>query len=344
MYSREEWGDIFALVLPAEATMDLSFLLMFVDTSKVGGWTRAAVGAGLAAAIAKWPLLKEYLDPATQAAVATAASGIAIGIWSHVAKAIQANQTPNRPVQTGGMPARAGLVLFALFGASLVMASQVRAADILTKAAPTTPGYPYASSGFYFGVGTSATAAQADIANTNLTAAGAGLDLVLGYQFRGGLDFIAPEVDFTYTNIGNSGACTQGATVTNCSTNNAWEIEPLVKFGFPVTTITGLLPNLSTYFPALPQLPSGVTGAEHPYLYGGMPIRDVSANYGLVTGSEWTIQPEIGAGILSQWTNGLAIDVRAGCSIGNAGFELGAAGHGSVGLGTACTSRLEALY
>jgi hypothetical protein len=230
----------------------------------------------------------------------------------------------------------------------LALAGSAHAADMATKAAPVT-GYPYAQSGFYFGVGTSATAANADIANSSLTALGAGLDLVVGYQFRGGLDFIAPELDVTYTNLGNSGACSIGATVTNCSTNNAWEIEPLVKFGFPVTTLTNLLPNLSTYFPALPTLPTGTTGTEHPYLYGGLPIRDVSANYGLSTGQEWTVQPEIGAGILSQWTNGLAIDVRAGCTVGDAGFQLGSgvakgAGTGTVGLGTACTSRIEALY
>ena len=80
--------------------MDLSILLMFVNTSKVGGWTRAAVGAGFAAALAKWPLLKDYLDPATQAAVATAAAGIAVGIWSHIAKQIEASK-PKPPPQSG---------------------------------------------------------------------------------------------------------------------------------------------------------------------------------------------------------------------------------------------------
>lgn len=76
-------------------TINLDFLLMFVNTSKVAGWTRAAVGAGIAAAIAKWPLLKEYLDPTTQAALATAASGIAVGIWSHLAKAL--SSPPTKP-------------------------------------------------------------------------------------------------------------------------------------------------------------------------------------------------------------------------------------------------------
>jgi hypothetical protein len=66
--------------------MNRSALFMFFDTSKIGGWTRAAVGAGIAAGIAKWPFLKDYLDPVTQAAIATAVSGIVVGFWSHLAK------------------------------------------------------------------------------------------------------------------------------------------------------------------------------------------------------------------------------------------------------------------
>lgn len=231
-------------------------------------------------------------------------------------------------------------------GFALALASTASAADMATKAAPVT-GYPYAASGFYFGVGASATAASATVANTGLVAAGAGLDGVIGYQWKGGLDFMALEADFTYTNIGNAGTCQLGTTVTSCSAGDQWEIEPLFKFGFPVSTITAVLPNISQYFPALPSLPAGLTpnGTAHPYLYAGAPIKDVSANYGLAQGSDWTVQPEIGAGVLQQWTNGLAVDLRAGCTLGNTGFGFGSGVHtGNVSLGTSCTSRIEALY
>lgn len=73
--------------------MDISILLMFVNSSKVAGWTRAGVGALFATAVAKWPLLKEYVDPTTQAAIATALSGIAVGIWSHIAKKLDAQHS-----------------------------------------------------------------------------------------------------------------------------------------------------------------------------------------------------------------------------------------------------------
>lgn len=66
--------------------MDLAFLKLFVNTSKVAGWTRALVGAGFVALFADLPWLHQYITPETQQALAVAASGIAIGIWSHIAK------------------------------------------------------------------------------------------------------------------------------------------------------------------------------------------------------------------------------------------------------------------
>lgn len=71
--------------------MDLKFLSMFINADWVGGHTRAWVAAGLALAIAKYPGLSSYLDPGTQAAIGVAVSGIAVGVWSHVAKKIAAS-------------------------------------------------------------------------------------------------------------------------------------------------------------------------------------------------------------------------------------------------------------
>ncbi len=74
--------------------MDLSWLTMFIDSSKVGGWVRAGVASGLATAITNFPGLGDYLSPATQTALGVAASGIAVGIWSHIAKANKPNIPP----------------------------------------------------------------------------------------------------------------------------------------------------------------------------------------------------------------------------------------------------------
>lgn len=222
-----------------------------------------------------------------------------------------------------------------------------RAADLPPIFKAPSPGYPYAADGFYFGLGASSTAASATVSNTGIFAAGAGLDFVVGYQFRGGLSFIAPEVDITYTNIGNSAACPIVGGVTSCAAGDQWEIEPLVKFGFPVTDLTNLLPSLSSVFPALPTLPAGAVATnQHPYLYAGAPIRDISASFGLSNGKQWMVAPEFGAGFLSQWKDGLVIDVRAGCAIGSQGFSFGTAPlvQPNVKEGTSCTSRLHVLY
>ena len=66
--------------------MDLSFLTQFIDANKIGGWVRAGVASLLGVIISKWPLLANYLDPTTQAALGVAASGIVIGIWSQLTK------------------------------------------------------------------------------------------------------------------------------------------------------------------------------------------------------------------------------------------------------------------
>lgn len=61
-------------------------LKSFVDTSKLGGWVRAGVAAGLSLAIAHLPILKDVLDPATQTAIGVAVSSVVVGVWSHYVK------------------------------------------------------------------------------------------------------------------------------------------------------------------------------------------------------------------------------------------------------------------
>ena len=221
------------------------------------------------------------------------------------------------------------------------------AADLPYKAPPApVAGYPFAASGIYWGVGASASAASATVANTGVFSAGAGVDGIVGYQWHGGLAFLAAEVIFTYTNLGNSSACAMAAGVTSCSMGYQYEIDPRVTFGFPISPIQALLPNLSAAFPALPTLPATFVAVNQtPYVFVGAPIRDVSASYGLSNGKEWLVQGEAGLGILNQWTNGTAVDISAGCAVGNIGFTLGpAAQSASTKLGTNCTSRIAVLY
>lgn len=63
-----------------------TWISMFIDSGKVGGWVRAGVASVLPLLIAKYPLAGVILDPATQTMVATLASTIAVGLWSHYVK------------------------------------------------------------------------------------------------------------------------------------------------------------------------------------------------------------------------------------------------------------------
>lgn len=68
----------------------MSFLSQFVDSNKIGGWVRAGVAALIGSAIAKWPLLANYLDPTVQQAIGVAAAGVVVGVWSTLTKTDEA--------------------------------------------------------------------------------------------------------------------------------------------------------------------------------------------------------------------------------------------------------------
>lgn len=62
-----------------------------IDTSKLGGWVRAAVASGLGVLIAKFPGLGNWLTPDTQAALGAFAAALVIGVWSQIAKSLDAD-------------------------------------------------------------------------------------------------------------------------------------------------------------------------------------------------------------------------------------------------------------
>ena len=66
--------------------MNLGIISQFIDANKIGGWVRAGVAAGFVAAIAKWPILGAYVDPAVQVQIAAVAASIIVGAWSQLTK------------------------------------------------------------------------------------------------------------------------------------------------------------------------------------------------------------------------------------------------------------------
>jgi hypothetical protein len=224
-------------------------------------------------------------------------------------------------------------ILAAVLG---LAAGEAYAADLAAQTpapvfvkAPATPGYPYQGSGIYFGVGAIGEVANASIAaqgaGTNLYSAGAALEGVIGYQWAlGSTNWMALEASASYTNLGNTQVCAAGVS---CTVSNNWGFEQRVLFGFPITAVLAVLPNLNNIFPTLPTPPAGtVTTGNHPYLMAGIHEDDTSATYGLGIGQAWTVRPAIGIGILSQWTQGLVVDVRAEYSFANSSFGIGPGG------------------
>ncbi len=61
-----------------------------MSSDKIGGWVRAGVAAAFVAAIAKWPILGTWVDPAVQTQVAAALAALAVGAWSHLTKTDEA--------------------------------------------------------------------------------------------------------------------------------------------------------------------------------------------------------------------------------------------------------------
>ena len=66
--------------------MNLAFLYQFVSSDKIGGWVRAGVAAAFVAAVAKWPVLGAWVDPAVETQIAAAIAAVAVGAWSHLTK------------------------------------------------------------------------------------------------------------------------------------------------------------------------------------------------------------------------------------------------------------------
>lgn len=67
-------------------SINLSFLSQIIGPDKIGGWVRSGVAALFVIAVAKWPILGNYIDPAIQTQVAAAIAALVVGFWSQITK------------------------------------------------------------------------------------------------------------------------------------------------------------------------------------------------------------------------------------------------------------------
>lgn len=200
---------------------------------------------------------------------------------------------------------------------AVLMASGAAAADMPTKAPakvnPLTSGYPYATSGFYWGLNTigggGTVNAVGEGVNPNSVVSnqvGAGLTVGYAWGSPGSSVFYAAEAMFDIQNFNGSSP--------GFSFNGPASFEQRVKLGTPLSNFLSLFPSNFGLpaVPPFPALPAGTTVSNvQPYLMAGIHEDDVSLNFGTSTGRAWRIAPSAGVGALAQLTKGVAVDVWA---------------------------------
>jgi len=221
-----------------------------------------------------------------------------------------------------------------VFAAALMTTSAV-AADI-TKAPSAKAfltGYPYQSTGFYWGVyteggGGSISATVPGVGSASLVTNQIGVGGTVGYTWGSANAFYAVEAMFGWNNFNGN--------IAGFAFDGPAAFEQRFKVGTPLSNFLNYLPG----FPALPTVPPfpAIPGGQvatnvHPYLMAGVHEDDVSAGFGNMSNRDWRIAPAIGVGMMGQLTNGVAADVWTEVVFPQKGITIGP-GLVEIGLGT----------
>jgi hypothetical protein len=203
------------------------------------------------------------------------------------------------------------VVLMLIFGAVPSKAGDINAPAVKAPALQSIfNGYPYGSSGLFFGLFTEGGAGAVQgsvpgIGSASLTSTQAGVGGTIGYAWgrAGSPVAFSVEGDFGWTNFNGS---TQGLSFSGPA---AFE-QRFVAFT-PLATILNMLPNLpslGTVAP-FPALAPGVTASNLQVgLMAGIDENDISTNFpGLASNREWRVAPMIGLVSMEQLSNGLAV-------------------------------------
>lgn len=212
--------------------------------------------------------------------------------------------------------------------AGCCLAAPVEAADISTKAPIVVPnGYPYQSSGLFFGAfteggGGSATAGSPGVNPASLTTTDAGLGLTVGYAWgtKASAFAYSAEADFGFTNFNGNN--------TGFALSGPLSFEQRFVIWTPFTNLATLLPNLPNIFGTVPPfqtLPVGVTASNlQSGLAFGVREKDISLAFaGLQANKEWLVEPVIKLMMMEQLSNGTALRAWAGVAIPTQGHIIG---------------------
>lgn len=216
---------------------------------------------------------------------ALAALIVAVLVWvtPNVEKALAKDP---RGVNPG---VKVGAILALVFGASMLLPAQSRAADVLKAPKLALPTFAPCTltdcTGPYIGFNLAGIATNANVLaggiNGSLAAGGQNIGIQAGYQFWRNSWFFGPEVgaDYTY-----GGTIVPGAGVPK------WLTYEIVKFGTPISTFFGgITPANATGLPAIL-----VNSTLSPYLFIGAAQRNWGT--GLTSGGGITFMiPDIAA-------------------------------------------------
>lgn len=232
---------------------------------------------------------------------------------------------------------------------ALLCSTAAFAADAPVKAAnPLLTGYPYQSSGFYFGAYTeggggavNGSVPGAGSASLSTTSADVGGSVGYAWGSKGSSVFLAAEAMFGWTNF--------NGTQQGLSLSGPASFEQRFKVGTPLAGILNLLPNLPNFGPVapFPIAPTGVTTSPaQAYFMAGMHEQDISPNFpGLASGKEWRIAPSIGVGLMEQWSNNIAVDAWVETIFPDKSVCIGPVGSSAcAGLGQQVKAGLTFLY
>jgi opacity protein-like surface antigen len=235
---------------------------------------------------------------------------------------------------------------FLLAAAAVVAFSGLaRAADLPANGSPTYQapyassifnGYPYGSSGVFFGVyteagGGSVSGTVPGVGSASLTETQAGVGGTIGYAWGAQGSPVAGSVegDFGWTNYNgsNSGLSLEGPL----------HFEQRGVLFSPLSTVIGMIPGLSTLgtLPPFNALPAGLTASNIQVgIMAGVDEDDISPDFvGVAADHEWRVAPMIGLVQMEQISNGTALRTWLKAVFPDKSVCLG-----TVSQGTACAN------
>ena len=198
-------------------------------------------------------------------------------------------------------------------------------------------GYPYGSSGFFFGIyseggGGSVNGSVAGVGSASLTDTQAGVGGTVGWAWgqKNSPVAFSVEGDFGWTNFNGNSA--------GFSLDGPLHFEQRFVAFTPLSTMLSLLPNLPSLgsLPPFAALPAGVTASNIQLgIMAGVDEDDISPNFpGLAANMQWRAAPMIGLVQMEQLSNSVAMRTWIKAEFPDKSVCIGPVANACAGLST----------